>query len=58
MIVCSAADLLILPTLACKGILVAPIEVATVASVAILATLFAFLLDGLKVFIFRRLEMV
>ena len=54
----SAADLLIVPTLAGRGVPMAPLPVGLVAGVVAAAVVFAFALDEVKVQVFRRLRMV
>ena len=54
----SAADLLFVPTLAVRGVLMAPLPVAVVAGIFAAAVVFAFALDEVKVQVFRRLRMV
>jgi len=56
-IACSIADLLIIPTLAVSGTLMAPLPIATVLSLFAAATAFAFALDVIKLAIFRRFQM-
>jgi H+-transporting ATPase len=53
----SAADLLFVPTLAVRGILMAPLPVGVVAGIFAAAVVFAFALDEVKVQVFRRLRM-
>mgnify|MGYP005817913019 CR=1 FL=1 len=54
----SAADLLIVPTLAWAGILMAPLPLSLILSVFGAAVVFAFLLDEVKVNVFRLLRMM
>ncbi|SDS52756.1 HAD-IC family P-type ATPase [Bradyrhizobium canariense] len=56
-IVCSIADLLIIPTLAVTGTLMAPLPVSIVLSIFAAAAVFAFVLDAIKLTIFRRFQM-
>ncbi|HTO62793.1 MAG TPA: HAD-IC family P-type ATPase [Bradyrhizobium sp.] len=53
----SAADLLIVPTMAYAGILMAPLPLRIILSVFGAAIAFAFVLDEVKAFIFRALDM-
>lgn len=53
----SAADLLIIPTMAFAGFLMAPLPLAIILGVFAGAVVFAFLLDWIKVGIFRVLRM-
>lgn len=55
-IVASIADVLIISTLAIRGIAMHPLPIAVVASILSAAVLFAFLLDLIKVPVFRRLQ--
>jgi H+-transporting ATPase len=57
-IACSIADLLIIPTLAVSGSLMAPLPIAIVLSILAASILYAFVLDAVKLAIFRRLDMV
>jgi H+-transporting ATPase len=57
-IFCSIADHLILPTLAYRGLLVAPIGGVMIGSVCIASIALAFALDAVKAILFRRLQMV
>jgi H+-transporting ATPase len=54
---CSAADILIITTLAVGGILMAPLPAPVVLGVFAVAAIFAFALDAVKLAIFRRLNM-
>lgn len=54
----SLADLLIIPTLAAAGILMAPMPLPVIADVFAPAIVLAFVLDLVKVAIFRRLRIV
>ena len=56
-IACSIADLLIVPTLAVGGILMAPLQLPLVAAVFAGAVIFAFALDAVKGLVFRALKM-
>jgi H+-transporting ATPase len=56
-IACSIADLLIVPTLALTGTLMAPLSFRIVAGVFVLAVIFAFVLDAVKAVVFRVLGM-
>ena len=58
MLICSAADLLILPTLAYAGFLMAPIGIETIAAVCAAAAILALFLDEVKTILFRRFRMV
>jgi H+-transporting ATPase len=53
----SIADLLIVPTLAVGGMLMAPLPLSVVASVFAGAVVFAFALDAVKAAVFRGLNM-
>jgi H+-transporting ATPase len=53
----SVADLLIVPTMAYAGILMAPLSLRIILSVFSAAVVFAFVLDELKARIFRALDM-
>ena len=57
MIASSIADLLIVPTLAVGGMLMAPLPLSVVASVFAGAVVFAFALDAVKAAVFRGLNM-
>ena len=54
----SAADLLIIATLATRGILMKPLPVAVVAALLAACVVFCLLLDLIKVPVFRRLQIV
>jgi H+-transporting ATPase len=54
----SVADLLVIGTLATRGILMKPLPVAVVAVLLALTVVFCFLLDLIKVGVFRRLQIV
>ncbi|MGP8121627.1 MAG: HAD-IC family P-type ATPase [Xanthobacteraceae bacterium] len=54
---CSIADLLIIPTLAVGGILMAPLPVAVVLGIFAASVVLAFVLDAVKLAVFRRLRM-
>jgi H+-transporting ATPase len=54
--VASATDLLIIATLATRGILMHPLPTAVVAILFAAAAVFCFLLDLIKVPLFRRLK--
>jgi H+-transporting ATPase len=56
-VACSIADLLIVPTLALTGTLMAPLSFRIVAGVFAVAVVFAFVLDAVKAVIFRVLGM-
>jgi H+-transporting ATPase len=53
----SAADVLIIGTLAHQGLFMAALSLPTIAGIAAAAILFAFLLDTVKVAVFTRLQM-
>ncbi len=53
----SLADLLIVPTMAYQGILMAPLSLRIIVSVFGAAVIFAFVLDEVKVRVFRALDM-
>ena len=55
--VCSAADLLIVPTLAFTGVLMAPLSLSVILGVFALALVFAIALDEVKTNVFRALKM-
>ena len=57
-VLCSIADLLIIPTLAVNGILMLPLPLAVVAGVFAACVALAFVLDQVKVAIFARLRMM
>jgi H+-transporting ATPase len=57
-LVCSVADLLIIPTLAVTGILMAPLPLYIVLSIFFASVAFAFALDVVKLAIFQRLKMI
>ncbi len=52
-VLCSMADLLIIPSLAVNGILMAPLPIAVVLSIFGAAIMFAFVLDAVKSVTFR-----
>jgi H+-transporting ATPase len=54
--VASATDLLIIATLATRGILMRPLPTAVVVTLLAAAAVFCFLLDLIKVLLFRRLK--
>jgi H+-transporting ATPase len=54
----SLVDLLLIPTLAFSGILMAPLAIEIIAGLFAAAIVLAFTLDFLKVAIFRHLRMV
>jgi len=58
LMVASATDLLIIATLATRGILMHPLPTAVVAILFGAAVAFGFLLDLIKVLLFRRLHIV
>jgi len=51
-------DILIISTLSTQGIFMLPIPVKVVASILMAAMLFAFILDTVKVLVFRRLRII
>jgi hypothetical protein len=53
----SLADLLIVPSMAFAGILMAPLPLSVILTVFAAAIVFAFILDAVKARIFRALEM-
>lgn len=55
-IVASIADVLIISVLAIRGIAMHPLQITVIASMLSAAILFAFLLDLIKVPVFRRLQ--
>ncbi|MDF2114628.1 HAD-IC family P-type ATPase [Roseiarcaceae bacterium H3SJ34-1] len=55
---CSVADLLIIPTLAVTGFLMAPLPLYIVLSIFCASVIFAFALDAIKFAIFQRLKML
>jgi H+-transporting ATPase len=57
-IAASVAELLFIPTLAASGMLMTPIPVWLILTVLAAAVVLAFVLDTLKIAIFRRLHMV
>jgi H+-transporting ATPase len=57
-ILSSVADLLIIPTLAIRGVLMAPLAASVVAGIFVTAIVLAFVLDAVKVAVFSRLKMV
>ncbi len=58
LMVASATDLLVIATLATRGILMNPLPVAVVAVLLGATVLFSLLLDLIKVQVFRRLQIV
>jgi len=58
MILASIADMLIIPTLAVRGVLMAPLPAAVIGGVFLAAIALAFALDSVKAAIFKRLRMV
>ena len=54
----SGADLLVIGTLASRGILMKPLPIAVVAVLLALTVVFCLLLDLVKVRVFRRLQIV
>jgi len=54
----SAADVLIIGTLATRGILMNPLPIAVVTALLAAAVVFSVLLDQIKVVTFRRLQIV
>lgn len=54
----SLADILIIPTLAARGLLMAPLPIAVIAQVFVASIALAFGLDFVKVATFKRLRMV
>ena len=58
LMVASVADLLVIATLATRGILMRPLPVAVVAVLLALTVVFCLLLDLIKVGVFRRLQIV
>lgn len=56
-LVCSLADLLIVPTLAFAGVLMAPLPLAIILGVFAATVVFAFLLDEVKARLFHALHM-
>jgi len=58
MILASIADMLIIPTLAVGGVLMAPLPAAVIGGVFLAAIALAFVLDVVKAALFRRLRMV
>jgi H+-transporting ATPase len=57
-LLCSAADLLIIPTLAVNGLLMAPIPLSIIAGVFVAAVGLALALDLVKIALFARWRMV
>jgi H+-transporting ATPase len=57
LVLSSIADLLIISWLATYGILMAPLTLSVVAAIFAAAIVFAFILDGVKTLVFRRLKM-
>ena len=58
MVLASLADVLIIPSLAVRGVLMAPLPVSVIGGVFLAAIALAFALDGVKAAIFKRLKMV
>jgi len=58
LMISSAVDILIISTLSTQGIFMLPIPVKVVASILMAAMLFAFILDTVKVLVFRRLRII
>ena len=56
-LVCSLADLLIVPTLAFAGILMAPLPLSIILGIVVAAVVFAFALDEVKARLFHLLGM-
>ncbi|WP_454628526.1 HAD-IC family P-type ATPase [Bradyrhizobium cenepequi] len=56
-LISSLADLLIVPSMALAGILMAPLPLSVILSVFAAAVVFAFILDAVKARLFRVLEM-
>ncbi len=56
-LVCSLADLLFVPTLACMGVLMAPLAPSVILGVFAAAVVFAFVLDEVKARVFHVLDM-
>ena len=56
-LVCSLADLLIVPTLAFSGFLMAPLSLSIILALFAAAFAFAFALDEVKAHVFRALDM-
>lgn len=54
LILSSAADVVVVSLMAAKGILMAPIPWSLVASLLAVVLLFLFMIDGLKVYVFRQ----
>ena len=54
---CSLADLLIVPTLALTGVLMAPLSLSIILGLLVAAVVFAFALDEAKARVFDALEM-
>jgi H+-transporting ATPase len=57
-ILCSIADLLIVPTLAVNGVLMAPLPLPIVSGIFLACIALAFALDQVKIAIFARLRMM
>jgi H+-transporting ATPase len=57
-ILCSIADLLIVPTMAVDGLLMDPLPISIVAEIFLACIALAFVLDQVKVAIFARLRMM
>jgi H+-transporting ATPase len=53
----SVADVLIISCLATRGVLMAPLSLPVVTAIFAAAAVFAFILDGVKTLVFRRLKM-
>lgn len=56
-LVCSLADLLIVPTLAFSGVLMAPLSLSVILALFAAAFVFAFALDEVKARVFHALDM-
>lgn len=56
-LLCSLADLLIVPTLAVNGVLMAPLRLSLILGVFATAVVFAFALDEAKAHVFHALDM-
>jgi H+-transporting ATPase len=54
---CSLVDIMIIPTLALNGILMAPLGLSIIVSVFFASVVYAFALDGVKSLIFKALKM-
>jgi len=57
-ILSSIADMMILPTFAVRGILMAPLPLTIIAAIFAVAIALAFVLDFVKVAVFSRLKML